>query len=631
MTPLSVLKKYWQYPSFRGNQEEVIKAVLAKKDTLAIMPTGGGKSICYQVPAMMASGLCLVVTPLIALMKDQVSNLKGRGIFSLAIHSGMKFHEVKRTLENAVHGNFKFLYVSPERLETSLFLEYLPSININLIAVDEAHCISQWGYDFRPPYLRIAAIREILSGVPIIAVTASATSEVQNDIIEKLSFRKGHELFLQTYERPNLSYSVFVPPSKENKLLSILEKVPGSSIVYCKSRKTTREVANLLRLNNINSDFYHAGLSTEERNRKQEEWIQNKTRVICCTNAFGMGIDKPDVRTVIHFDIPEALEYYYQEAGRVGRDGLKSYAVLLYHLSEITNFEEKVALRFPDIKTVKNIYNLLCNFLQLPAGKGEGLLFDFEISEFVERNQVNPILAVNTLKILEQEEILQFNEQFFSPATVEFITAKSSLEDFKVSFPQYSPIITGLLRSYEGILDQPAYIDEFLLARFIHTSKEDVLQKLKELHNYKIIDYTPRKDQPQIYFPKNRVRTDELFINQQNIAKRKKAYVERLEKMVEYADQKEVCRSVFINSYFTGERGKPCGICDVCLSKKQKNLGAKEFESVEKILSESVAVTTDEIHQRTGIPIDKILTVIQFLKDEEEIIFDSFGKISKRN
>ncbi|HZI69215.1 MAG TPA: ATP-dependent DNA helicase RecQ, partial [Hanamia sp.] len=347
LKPVDLLKKYWGYDSFRPYQEEIINSVLNGNDTLALLPTGGGKSLCFQVPSLFQEGLCLVISPLIALMKDQVLQLKKRGIPALSIYSGMNFPEVQRTLQNAAYGNFKFLYVSPERLETELFLEWLPSIKVNLIAVDEAHCISQWGYDFRPPYLRIAALREYFPGVPILALSASATEEVQSDIKEKLLFKKSQNTFRQSFERPNLSYSAFSLFSKQNKLLSILQKVEGSAIVYCKTRRRTKEVAELLNQNEICADFYHAGLSNEERHKKQEDWIANKTRVICCTNAFGMGIDKPDVRVVIHHDVPDALENYYQEAGRAGRDWKKSYAVLLFSDSEIEVLKKQVDVRFP--------------------------------------------------------------------------------------------------------------------------------------------------------------------------------------------------------------------------------------------------------------------------------------------
>jgi ATP-dependent DNA helicase RecQ len=337
-----ILKKYWGYNAFRPLQEEIILSVLSKKDAIALMPTGGGKSICFQIPSLVGEGICLVISPLIALIKDQVANLKKKGIPALSIYSGMSFHEVKNTLQNAAYGNFKFLYVSPERLETELFLEYLPLIKLNLVAVDEAHCISQWGYDFRPAYLHIASIREYFPEIPILALTASATLEVQRDICQKLLFKKGYQSFQQSFERANLSYSAFELSSKQNKLLSILKKVAGSGIVYCKTRKRTKEVSEMLKMNGISADYYHAGLTLEQRNKKQEDWISDKTRIIACTNAFGMGIDKPDVRTVIHYDMPDALENYYQEAGRAGRDGKKSYAVLLFNDAEINDLKEKV-------------------------------------------------------------------------------------------------------------------------------------------------------------------------------------------------------------------------------------------------------------------------------------------------
>jgi len=347
LTIHEILKEYWGYDTFRPLQEDIINAVLQGNDTLALLPTGGGKSICFQVPALAKDGLCLVISPLIALMKDQVQNLKNKGIPALSIFSGMSFLEVKKTLQNAVHGNYKFLYVSPERLETNLFLEYLPAMNINLLAVDEAHCISQWGYDFRPPYIRIAQLREYLQQTPILALTASATVNVQNDICEKLIFSKKQQRFQQSFERANLSYSVFNVAGKQNKLLEILNNVKGSAIVYCKSRRHTKDIADLLLLNKINASYYHAGLTTEERNKRQEDWINNTTRVMACTNAFGMGIDKPNVRVVIHYDVPDCLENYYQEAGRAGRDGKRAYAVLLYNNKELEDLKLQSSIRYP--------------------------------------------------------------------------------------------------------------------------------------------------------------------------------------------------------------------------------------------------------------------------------------------
>ncbi|MDQ6761634.1 MAG: ATP-dependent DNA helicase, partial [Bacteroidota bacterium] len=453
--PDSILKKYWGYDKFRPRQEEIINAVLNGTDTLALMPTGGGKSICFQVPALAKEGCCLVISPLIALMKDQVANLKSRGIQALSIYSGMGYIELKNTLRNAAYGNFKFLYVSPERLETDLFLEFLPAMKINLLAVDEAHCVSQWGYDFRPPYLRIASIREHLPGIPILALTASATKFVQDDICDKLGFNKNHLKFHTSFERPNLSYSVFELASRQNKMIDILQKVPGSGIVYCKSRKRTKEIAELLKLNGIDANYYHAGLANDERNSRQDDWLNNRIRIIACTNAFGMGIDKPDVRTVIHYDVPDALENYYQEAGRAGRDEKKAYGVLFFNELEINELKKQAAIRFPGIKEIKNVYQSLVNYLQLPSGSGEGLSFDFDINDFVKKFKLDVSIVNNVLKILEQEELLSYSDQFFAPSTVAFRVERPALEEFEKTHPHLDNVVKGLLRSYDGIFDYP--------------------------------------------------------------------------------------------------------------------------------------------------------------------------------
>ncbi len=437
MTQISIqqiLKQYWGYDTFRPLQEEIINTVLEGKDALALLPTGGGKSICFQVPALAKDGLCLVVSPLIALMKDQVENLKRKGINALAVYSGMSFIEVKKTLQNAAYGNYKFLYVSPERLETKLFLEYLPAMNINLLAVDEAHCVSQWGYDFRPPYLRIANLRELLPDVPVLALTASATKIVQDDICEKLqppnlkqsSNQKKHswQIFQQSFERPNLSYSVFNVASKQNKLLEILKNVPGTAIVYCKSRKHTKEIADLLRMNNINADYYHAGLNNEERNKKQESWITSKTRVIVCTNAFGMGIDKPDVRVVVHYDVPDCLENYYQEAGRAGRDGKRAYAVLLYSNKELEDLQMQSDIRFPKEEEIKKVYTALMNHLQIAAGTGEGISYDLDITTFTPAFKLNILTATYAIKVLEQEDISVLMKWFLNHLQLYLLSAE---------------------------------------------------------------------------------------------------------------------------------------------------------------------------------------------------------------
>lgn len=631
LKPVDLLKKYWGYDSFRPYQEEIINSVLNGNDTLALLPTGGGKSLCFQVPSLLQEGLCLVISPLIALMKDQVLQLKKRGIPALSIYSGMNFPEVQRTLQNAAYGNFKFLYVAPERLETELFLEWLPSIKVNLIAVDEAHCISQWGYDFRPPYLRIAALREYFPGVPILALSASATEEVQSDIKEKLLFKKSQNTFRQSFERPNLSYSAFSLFSKQNKLLSILQKVKGSAIVYCKTRRRTKEVAELLNQNSIGADFYHAGLSNEERHKKQEEWINNKTRVICCTNAFGMGIDKPDVRVVIHHDVPEALENYYQEAGRAGRDGKRSYAVLLFTDSEIEVLKKQVDIRFPSNEMIKKIYGDICNFLHLPSNSGEGLSFDFDLNTFAKNFKLDAYTIISVLKILEQEELISYSEQFFQPSTVVFTVEKRGLEDLEKSHPQYSEIVKGLLRSYDGIFDVPSFINEEELSRLIRIEKKELLENLAQLNALGIINYVPQKEKPQIIFIKNRVRTDELFINQKNILKRKEAYEKRLHAMIGFSKDQHQCRSSMISLYFTGTSLPPCGICDNCLRNKNSKISTEEFNLISteiKNIAANESVTSEMLFKKLPqVKQEKIWKVLQFLEEEELVVVDKEGLI----
>jgi len=629
--PKEILKKYWGYETFRPLQEEIINSILASRDTLALMPTGGGKSICFQVPSLMNEGLCLVVSPLIALMKDQVVNLKKKGIPALSIYSGMSFIEVKKTLQNAAYGKFKFLYVSPERLETELFLEYLPVIKLNLIAVDEAHCISQWGYDFRPPYLRISAIREYYPNVPVLALTASATLEVQKDVCEKLNFKKGYQSFHQSFERPNLSYSVFELSSKQNKLLTILKKVPGSGIVYCKTRKRTKEISEMLNMNGIHADFYHAGLPNEDRNKKQESWINNKIRVIVCTNAFGMGIDKPDVRTVIHYDAPGALENYYQEAGRAGRDGKKSYSVLFFNENEITDLKNKVQSKFPSKEIIRKVYGALCNFLQLPSGSGEGVSYDFDINTFVKNFKLDAFTVNSVLKILEQEELINYSEQFFSPPTVVFTTDKNSLNLFEQSYPQYDDIIKGLLRSHDGIFDFPSVINETQLAKFISIKKEELQKKLTKLKEMGIIDYIPQKEKPQIYFLKNRVKTDDLFINERNILLRKKNFEKRLDAIIHFMKNKRECRSKMIAFYFNDDKVRQCGICDNCLKNKNIQLSNEEFESIASAIKGAtfkMQIPYSDLFQKlSSFKENKIWKVLTFLQEENIITINDEGMI----
>ena len=623
----NILKKYWGYDEFRPLQKEIIQSVLNGTDTLAVLPTGGGKSICFQIPGLAQKGICIVVSPLIALMKDQVENLKKRNIPALLIHSGMKRVDVVQTLKNATHDYFKFLYVSPERLETSLFNEYLPALNINLIAVDEAHCISQWGYDFRPSYLRIAELRKELPEIPVLALTASATPEVQKDIAEKLQF-KSPVVFQQSFERKNLSYSAFKVDSKFARLVDILQKVHGSSIVYCKSRKRTNEIMNLLQMHGIPSANYHAGLKPEERNKRQQDWIDNKVRVIVSTNAFGMGIDKADVRLVIHVDVPDCLENYYQEAGRAGRDGKKAYAVLLYDQRDIEELSTLHTIRFPGMEQIRNVYNALINFLQIPAYTGEYQSFNFLFDEFIRNFKLNSNEALYALKALESDGWIEFNEKNFTPSTLVFTTSKKDLADFETQYPQHELLLTTLLRSYEGIFDFPAFISENLLARFLKTEEMNIRNQLQSIAAFSIISYMPQNEQPQIFFKKNRVPSQDLTINTTVYDKRKNSFIARVEKMISYS-QEVNCRSHFINTYFGDEDAKHCGICDNCLRKKATTLSAEEFEKISLFISNQLSqkqLTAPElIDELKTVKKEKAWKVIEFLQAEKKIEADSRG------
>ena len=623
-----ILKDYWGYDSFRPLQEDVINSILEGKDTLALMPTGGGKSLCYQVPALAIEGLCLVISPLIALMKDQVENLRRKNITAYAIYSGMTRSEVINTLKVATESNCKFLYVSPERLETNLFKEYLPGMHVNLIAVDEAHCISQWGYDFRPPYLRIANLREEMPQVPILGLTASATADVQKDICEKLHFSDS-SIFKTSFERKNLSYSVFKIDSKINKIIEILNKVQGTSIVYCKSRKRTKEIADLLRLQNISSDFYHAGLPQEERSRRQEDWIKNKTRVIICTNAFGMGIDKPDVRSVVHADIPDCLENYYQEAGRAGRDGEKSYAVLLYDEHDITELEGLAAIRYPSMDDIRNVYHSVANYLQIPAGSGEGNYYDFDITDFVKKFKLNTHTALYSLKALEQDAWLAMNEQVFIPSKVKFTTTKKTLYDFERSHPELEPAIKALLRGYEGIFDFPTAISEKVLIRLLKKDIEAIKKDLVQLHRYGIIHYEPQKDSPQLFFPKNRVKAEDLSINLELYNKRKEKFTARVKNIIQYVQELVTCRSKMIGAYFGDTKLHNCNVCDNCLRQKKVEIDEKEFDKISERIHAVLGpqpMPSKELLDRLGsFKKEKAWMVIEFLQAEDKLEVDKAG------
>jgi len=633
LSPQQILKQYWQHDSFRPLQQDIITAIMDGKDVLALLPTGGGKSVCFQIPALAKEGLCLVISPLIALMKDQVENLKKRNIMALSIHSGMTYFEVKQTLQNVAYGSYKFLYVSPERLETDLFKEYLPAFNLNLIAVDEAHCISQWGYDFRRPYLRIANVRLEKPGVPVVALTASATPVVQQDICEKLLF-KDYKIFRQSFKKPNLSFSVFKADSKFNKLLEILQKVPGTAIVYCRNRKRTKEIANLLTLNNISANFYHAGLLQEERNQKQENWIENKLRVIVCTNAFGMGIDKPDVRAVVHLDIPDNLENYYQEAGRAGRDGKKAYAVLLYTQAELEELKKLPDIKYPAVSEIKRVYQALANHLQIAVGNGEYLYYDFNLNDFVKNFKLDIFLVINAVKALEQEGILAFNEQVFLPSKVGFTSGKDDLLAFENAHPHLENLIKSLLRSYEGIFDNEVSINEKLLARLTKLLPEELSRQLKELQAFGIINYAPQKETPQIFFLQNRAPAQHLAFKHEPYLKRKQQYQLRVDAMEKFSTLQRNCRSQYVGKYFGDEKMKQCGVCDNCIQRKNVHLTSEEFtqisESILFNINENATEIQDILNKLNGFKKDKIWKVLDYLQSEGKVVVNEEGKIGTR-
>jgi ATP-dependent DNA helicase RecQ len=608
-------------------QEDIINAILEGRDTLALMPTGGGKSICFQVPAMMKEGICLVITPLIALMRDQVDNLERRGIKAVAIYAGLTNREVEALLENARRGHYKFLYVSPERLQSRRFLDYCDGMPVNLLAVDEAHCISQWGYDFRPAYLQIATIREYFPRVPVLALTATATPLVQGDICKQLLMQQP-QVFSKSFARANLSYSVLEESSRPEKLVHILNRVPGSAIVYCRNRKRTRELADMLRSRNIRADYYHAGLPPNERTARQEAWINNETRVIVCTNAFGMGIDKPDVRVVVHYDVPDSLEAYYQEAGRAGRDEQKAYAALLYDEQELLDMEGRIPLQFPALQEIKHIYQCIVNYLQVPVASAEGLYFNFDINDFVKHFQLNITITYSAIRILEQEGILQLSESVYLPSRAGFITNKETLYAVEDAQPELEPLIKALLRNYEGIFDNEVRIFEKQLSRILRRPEAQVSEQLLQLHQRGIIHYKPKRDEPQLCFLQERLQAQNLRINMARVEERKRAYTERLQAMFAYIRNTQACRTQSLVTYFGEKDTSACGICDVCAKRKQGALNEAAVDDIAAAIIRHLqqpAHVTSLLQHLPGIPEERLMEVLQFLISEEKIVRDKDG------
>jgi ATP-dependent DNA helicase RecQ len=628
-TPRDILRQYWGYPEFRPLQEEIVSAVLDGRDTLALLPTGGGKSICFQVPALCREGICLVVSPLIALMKDQVYNLEKRGIPAAALYSGMSRRQLDIIFENACNGQYKLLYLSPERLHTELAQARIQRMNVNLIAVDEAHCISQWGYDFRPPYLQIAALRALLPQTPVLALTATATAEVLTDIQEKLAFRSPN-VFRQSFMRSNLSYSVLYEDRKREKLLDILRRVPGSGIVYARSRGETRELAHFLGRNGIQADYYHAGLSGEERSAKQDAWIAGKTRVICCTNAFGMGIDKPDVRIVVHLNLPDTLEAYFQEAGRGGRDGQKSYATLLYTPADAAALRFNLKNAYPSLEALRTVYRALGSFTQLAIGAGLGESFDFDLAYFCNTYKLEQAPTHAALRLLELEGWIALSDAAASPARAHVTASREVLYDYQLRNKQADTVLKTLLRAYPGLQHDFVDISEAMLAKYAKMPVENVQKVLLNAHQEGVLLYEPRKEKPQLTFTHERVAAENLRIDLEKFKFRQQRAESRMESAIAYAERRR-CRSRQLLAYFDEPDSAACGICDVCTGRHKNDLGNTAFETYEKKIRDVLrheALPFEEILKAFALKRqDTVAQVLQYLLDEGQLQSDDDGLI----
>ncbi|MGV6944349.1 RecQ family ATP-dependent DNA helicase [Sphingobacterium kyonggiense] len=582
-TSLAILKQYWGYDRFRPLQEEIIHEILLGKDTLGLMPTGGGKSLCFQVPSMQMEGICIVISPLIALMKDQVENLRKRGIQAVAIYSGMTYREIDITLDNCIFGNIKFLYLSPERLYSDLVQERIRYMKVNLFAIDEAHCISQWGYDFRPPYLELTKLRELQPKVPFLALTATATPRVVQDIQEKLGFRE-QNVFSKSFRRENLAYMVFEEENKMNRMLRVIKKMGGTGIIYVRNRKETQEVARYLLNHGVPADFYHAGLNMQERMKKQDDWTHNKTRVIVATNAFGMGIDKPDVRFVIHLDIPDSLEAYYQEAGRAGRDEKKAFPVLLYDQSDRERLWENLENDFPGIPFIQQVYHHVCNYYQIAYGAGKDQVFDFDLVDFCKRYKLEVLKTISALKFLEKDKWLTVSEAAYIPSRFKFEVDYQELYKFQVQSAFFDPLIKAIQRSYGGTFDFFVPLNEFELAKKIGKSYEEIGKMLKLMQQQEIATYIPKTDAAQLQFLQARVDYKNLYIDSQFIASRRAFREEQLKAIYQYLDEK-VCRSISLQRYFGEQEVEPCGQCDLCVTAAYKgDVSAKVEKEIQEIL-----------------------------------------------
>ena len=626
----SILREHWGFSEFRPLQEDIIRSVLAGKDTLALMPTGGGKSLTFQVPSLAMPGCCLVISPLIALMKDQVMNLRKKEIRAAAVYSGMSRREIDLTLNNCLHGDFKFLYLSPERLQTKLMQEFLPHLKINLLAVDEAHCISQWGYDFRPSYRMIAAVREQLEKIPVLALTASATQVVVKDIMKQLQFRT-ENIFRQSFERKNLSYSVLKEDNKDERLLKMLNKVSGTAIVYTRNRRRTAEISKMLSREKIASDFYHAGLTADARSEKQEAWMKNKTRVMVTTNAFGMGIDKPDVRLVVHMDVPDSLEAYFQEAGRGGRDGKKSFSVLMHDAMDSIRLTESLAQQHPSPKEIRSTYNALCNFLSVAVGAGQDESFDFDIAAFVKNFNLPVFNVLGILRTLEHEEILSFTENVWLMPRIRITASKEELYRFEIEHPKHEPVVKAVLRSMPGVFEDFVNIRLKETARMAGMELTEFEKSVEEISKKALWDYEPVKDKPQVVFLQPRMREDLLPLDEKRIERLRKTHEERVKQVKKFLTTNHICRSAQLLNYFGEEESTRCGICDVCLRRNRTGLTEMEFENISAAIKaklSSPASLEKLVDSLSQLPREKTLTAIQWMVENDLLKKSTDGIVS---
>lgn len=632
--PSEILKKYWKYSAFRTMQEDIIMSVLNGKDTLALLPTGGGKSICFQIPALCMDGLCLVISPLIALMKDQVEQLKKRSIEAFAIYSGMSKKEIDIILDNCKFGQVKFLYVSPERLKTNIFKERIKSMNVSLIAVDEAHCISQWGYDFRPPYIDIPDIYPLLNKVKKIALTATATKEVKADIIDKLAY-KNPKIFQKSFARKNLSYSVFELENKEQKLLKILNNVKGSAIVYVRSRKAAQQVAQMLKSQKIDTDYYHAGLPAKERTIKQENWIINRSRVMVSTNAFGMGIDKPNVRVVVHIDMPDSLEAYYQEAGRAGRDEKNAFAVMLYNKADISRLKDKFKRSFPSIEYIKRVYQALANNYKLAVGSSQFQSFDFEIEAFSKIYSLNAYDSFYAIKKLEEQGLILLNENFYRSSTIMFSMGHEDIYRYCIANEKLESILKGILRLYGGeVYTEFIKISEINLSKLIKINTVDIIKQLEYLHFHNVLVYDKIKEKPQLTFLTPRQDSRNLNINKVAYEHRRKTVYKKLLSIISYVEDRMSCRTRIFQEYFDEDAYINCGACDKCISEKKKH---KNFDILQSTSSKILSFTSDkpirliDIKNKIQIKDDFLFAKsLRRLSDQNKIIINDKNEIVKK-